>query len=99
MEGSAKKIRNSKNECCFEIYGFDYMVDEKGGLWLIEVNTNPSLQTNSKMLQKMVPRMLDDAFKMVLDPIFKSKRDENKVFPLQGYHCEENIWEVLKIEI
>ena len=43
MDSSTKKIRNNKNECCFEIFGFDYMVDEKGGLWLIEVNTNPSL--------------------------------------------------------
>lgn len=50
------------------------------------------------MLERMVPRMLDDAFRMVLDPIFKSKRDESKVFPLEGYDCEENVWELLKIE-
>ena len=47
------------------------MVDFTGGLWLIEVNTNPCLETSSKLLKTMIPRMLDDAFKLILDPVFK----------------------------
>ncbi len=28
---------------CFEIYGFDFMIDEELKPWLIEINTNPCI--------------------------------------------------------
>lgn len=33
-----------------EIYGYDFMVDKNGGLWLIEINTNPCLEESSPLL-------------------------------------------------
>jgi len=34
----------------FEIFGFDFMLDEDFKVYLIEVNTNPCLETNSSPL-------------------------------------------------
>ena len=34
-----------------EIFGYDFMVDEKLQPWLIEVNTNPSLEESSTFLR------------------------------------------------
>lgn len=55
------------------------MIDENFKVWLIEVNTNPCLETTSPILFKIIPSMLDNAFKyndillffrLFLDPVF-----------------------------
>ena len=44
----------------FEWLGFDFMLDENLKLTLIEVNTNPCLETQSCiLLQRLIPQMLD----------------------------------------
>jgi hypothetical protein len=34
---------NNKGRCSFELFGYDFMLDEDLRAWLIEVNTNPYL--------------------------------------------------------
>ena len=34
----------------FEIFGYDFMIDNNGKLWLIEINTNPCLELSSPLL-------------------------------------------------
>ena len=55
---------------CFEIFGLDYMIDDNSKVWLIEVNTNPCLELSSPLLARIIPSMLENAFKIVMDPIF-----------------------------
>lgn len=55
---------------CFEIFGYDFMIDKNNKPWLIEVNTNPCLEESSALLKQLVPRMLDDAFQLTLDVIY-----------------------------
>jgi hypothetical protein len=41
---SAKNTLNPNNRPnCFELVGYDFMIDEDFRTWLIEINTNPSL--------------------------------------------------------
>lgn len=85
----------SKLKNCFEIFGYDFMVDSAGGVWLLEVNTNPCLELSSPLLEQLIPRMIDDAFKIVVDPVFepqqKSVLESPEVLPLP----DENLWEEL----
>jgi len=37
---------------------------------LIEVNTNPCLEEPNALLAMLIPRMLDDMLRIVLDPLF-----------------------------
>ena len=53
-----------------EIFGYDFMIDKDLNPWLIEVNTNPSLDESNSLLRSLIPRMLDDAFKLTLDVQF-----------------------------
>lgn len=52
-------ILNPKGrEHCFELFGLDFMVDEKLKMWLIEVNSGPSLSESNKYLSTLLHRMM-----------------------------------------
>jgi D-alanine-D-alanine ligase-like ATP-grasp enzyme len=53
-----KKIDIFNRKFCFEIFGFDFILDANLHLWLIEVNTNPCLEESSNLLKKLMPRMI-----------------------------------------
>jgi len=42
-----KTIDPQKRKFCFELFGYDFIVDEDFNTWLIEVNTNPSLEESN----------------------------------------------------
>ena len=46
------------------------MLDEDFRLYLIEVNTNPCLEICCPLLARIIPELLDNTFKIVLDPLF-----------------------------
>ncbi len=57
-----KKINYLERKHCFEIFGYDYILDEDLNCWLIEVNTNPCLEESSPLLERLIPRMLGTIF-------------------------------------
>ncbi len=67
---SRLKLNKHNRRFCFEILGYDFMIDRDLKPWLIEVNTNPCLEESSSLLKQLVPRMLDDAFKITLDYLY-----------------------------
>ena len=70
IDSVKRKIDPSKRKGTFEILGYDFMVDYDLSVWLIECNTNPCLDESSKILKMLLPRMLDDAFKLSIDRNF-----------------------------
>ena len=65
-----KKINSEDRKYCFEIFGYDFILDELYNTYLIEVNTNPCIEESSPLLEMLLPRMLDDGFKLTLDLLF-----------------------------
>ena len=57
----------------FELFGFDFLLDEDFRIWLIECNYNPYLGTPNEFMRKLVPEMIDDMLKIVLDPVLKPR--------------------------
>jgi tubulin monoglycylase TTLL3/8 len=50
----------------FEIFGLDFMIDENYNVWLIEINTNPCLETTCPVLSKIIPRFIENTFQYSL---------------------------------
>jgi hypothetical protein len=46
LESVRKKLKTGRNSF-FELFGYDFIIDEDLGTWLIEVNTNPCLEESS----------------------------------------------------
>ncbi len=102
---SVKKIINKYNrKKCFEIFGYDFMIDIDLNPFLIEINTNPGLEISSPLIEKLVPRMIDDALRLTIDvdfgTIYKDERYDingNYISPfhVDGYSDEENMYELI----
>jgi D-alanine-D-alanine ligase-like ATP-grasp enzyme len=65
-----KKLDPSKRRNCFELFGYDFILDEDFNVWLIEVNTNPCIEESSSILKMYLPRMIDDMVKLSVDALF-----------------------------
>lgn len=89
------KINVSERKYCFEIFGYDFMLDSKLNPYLIEVNTNPGLEESSPLINILVPRMIDDAFRLTIDTLFNDDNIKDSYispFPVTGYKNQENMW-------
>ena len=64
------EMNPNRRQNVFELFGFDFLLDEDFRLWLIECNTNPYLGTPCAFMKEMLPRMMNDLFKIVVDPVF-----------------------------
>lgn len=70
IKAVSRKMDPSRRNCSFEIFGYDFMIDEELKPWLIEVNTNPCLELSSPYLARLIPSMLENAIKIAVDPIY-----------------------------
>ena len=68
-----KKLNPLKRTYCFELFGYDFIVDEQLHPWLIEVNTNPCLELSSPLLEQLIPCMLDDLLRLTVDRVFPTE--------------------------
>lgn len=63
MKAVCFKIDPNRLQNQFEILGYDFMLDEDFRLYLIEVNTNPCLETDSPLLSRIIPELIESTFK------------------------------------
>ena len=59
----SRKIDPHRKQCSFEIFGYDFMLDENMKPWLIEVNTNPCFELSSPYLARLIPALLENTLK------------------------------------
>ena len=55
----------STDKRCFELYGFDVMIDSTLKPWLIEINGSPSMTANTDDDSKLKMGLLDDTLTIV----------------------------------
>lgn len=64
------KLDPHRRVSSFEIFGYDFMIDDDFRVYLIEANTNPCLELSCPLLARIIPAMLDSAFRLSVDPLF-----------------------------
>lgn len=75
---SKKQLNPGKKKHVFELFGYDFLIDEDLRTWLLEVNTNPYLGTPNQYISELVPRMLDDMLEIVVDSIIPPQREPKR---------------------
>lgn len=98
---SIKDSLNKKDrQYCYVTLGYDFMIDENFKVWLIEINKNPGLSESSGIIKKLIPRMLDETFRLSLDLVFDSKYVNNdplnykSAYSVEGYSDYESMWQL-----
>ncbi|EKX43451.1 hypothetical protein GUITHDRAFT_110575 [Guillardia theta CCMP2712] len=52
---------------CFQLLGFDLLIDVSGHVYLLEVNRNPDLQSHTRRLHGIFHALLEDTLQVVTD--------------------------------
>lgn len=63
--GSRAREATVHNGVCFELYGFDVLVDSQLKPWILEVNLSPSMQADSPLDWQVKSALLSDTFNLV----------------------------------
>ena len=95
------KMNSFINKNSFEIFGYDFLIDCDYNPFLIEINTNPGYEESSPLIKMLLPRMIDDAFRLTIDVAFKRNPEKDlyintSPFEVKGYSNCENMWLKLK---
>ena len=69
--------------------------------YLIEINTNPGLEISSPLISKLVPRLIDDAFRLTIDVAFGTIYSSDRYgkngyispYHVDGYSDSENMFD------
>ena len=103
MNSVKNKLMRTNNVLCFEIFGYDFIIDKNFKPYILEINNNPGLGISSPLIEKIIPRMLDDAFRLTIDKVFNTIYDKTCIingnyiskYKLDGLSDNDNIFEFL----
>ena len=89
---AAMKKNGTHRTNCFEVFGFDILVDSDLKPWLLEVNLSPSLATDSPLDMMIKSTLLSDVFNLVGVRRFDRKKESlNKIkHRMKGYYKQSS---------
>lgn len=83
LESVKENIISRKNT--FEIFGFDFMIDQNYKVWLIEVNSSPTMEHSTKVTSEIVGKGLSDLADVINNYMFQGKAyNKGKASELYG---------------
>lgn len=72
--------RNTKHKnICFELFGFDILLDSKLKPWLLEVNISPSLSSSSPLDKKIKTVLICDTLNLIGVHPYDRKQYEKEI--------------------
>lgn len=95
------QLNPNRRKHCFELLGYDFLIDEDFRIWLIEVNTNPYFGVPNAYIADLLPKMMDDLLDLVLDPVYppasvSEGRSQNRPNDFELIHNEANVKDAVR---
>jgi len=102
MLNSLNRSPEHKNNC-FELYGYDILLDSDLRPWLMEVNVCPSLNSSSPIDRKIKTTLMCDIMNLIgIQPYNKKKFEEDSKKRLLGLesrkHVAKNYYEIQDLD-
>lgn len=69
-QSKAQVVHLLSKDACSQLFGLDFMLDDKLNPFLIEANSNPCLEVDGNVLGKVIPRMIENVMRVAVDPVF-----------------------------
>ena len=85
------RMRLKRRVGCFGLYGYDFMIDENMKVWLIEINVNPALTTNTQTLIQAIPPVVRESICKFISPPPLSFFNNDEIFIVISIECFEKI--------
>ena len=82
LQSVAESVQDQQG--CFELYGFDILLDDTCKPWLLEVNLSPACAERTDWLKDMLDSMIEGLLRIVID---KEKKE-----PLYGKNLDLLRW-------
>ena len=105
MNAVGRKLKGVPKVLSFQIFGYDFIIDQKYNPWILEINDNPGIEISSELISHLIPRMIDDAIRLTVDKVFPTEYDNEVIsedgkhyvskYHLDGFNDEENVFEFL----
>lgn len=83
-----KNLLENKN-CCFELFGFDILLDSNLSPWLLEINLTPSLHCDSHLDLKIKSKLVADILNLSL--IVPPSRQGKEIEYLKNYVIKDHV--------
>lgn len=64
MKAAAPRLEQRSGS--FQLLGFDFMIDQRGKVYLIEVNVNPAIFTDTSTQTRIITKVVEDTIKITL---------------------------------
>jgi hypothetical protein len=80
----------SERRGCFQLLGFDVLLDSAGAVSLLEINRNPDLQAHTRTLYRLLPQLVDDTLQVAIEVNLRLAEGKTQLWPLDsktGYTC------------
>ena len=80
------------NNGCFEVLGFDVLIDSALKPWLVEVNMSPSMNTDSSLDLRIKGNLIADLFTLVgISPLSERYLDGSHLrYSIQNFRKPDN---------
>lgn len=65
LQNALSQTKRTDPNSCFQLLGFDIMLNDKGEAFLLEVNQNPSLVTDTQVDKEVKSSLVSNIFQMV----------------------------------
>ncbi|KRX06005.1 hypothetical protein PPERSA_01083 [Pseudocohnilembus persalinus] len=77
MQGCAQSVEQRKGS--FEMFGYDFMVDNQFNVWLLEINSSPDMSYSTDVTTGLVKQSLADIPKIIIDYNQAKKKEKKNV--------------------